>query len=293
LVKASFGRKLFLGFDYSFMIVLALLCMFPLIHVLAVSFSSNSAASAGLVSLWPVGFNLKSYEFVLQKEEFLRSVGVSVQRVVLGSLIQMLLIVITAYPLSMEVTRFRLRTAYAWYFLITILFGGGLIPTYMVIKDMGMLDTIWALLIPSAVPVFSVVLLLNFYRGLPKELEEAAFIDGANHLRTLFSIILPLSLPAIATLLLFSMVGHWNAWFDGLLYMNRPENYPLQSYLQTLIINNDFKATTAEELQMLKSISNRSVKAAQIFLGALPILLVYPFLQKYFMKGIVLGSVKE
>jgi len=293
LVKASFGRKLFLGFDYSFMIVLALLCMFPLIHVLAVSFSSNSAASGGLVSLWPVGFNLKSYEFVLQKEEFLRSVGVSVQRVVLGSLIQMLLIVITAYPLSMEVTRFRLRTAYAWYFLITILFGGGLIPTYMVIKDMGMLDTIWALLIPSAVPVFSVVLLLNFYRGLPKELEEAAFIDGANHLRTLFSIILPLSLPAIATLLLFSMVGHWNAWFDGLLYMNRPENYPLQSYLQTLIINNDFKATTAEELQMLKSISNRSVKAAQIFLGALPILLVYPFLQKYFMKGIVLGSVKE
>ncbi|QTH46586.1 carbohydrate ABC transporter permease [Cohnella sp. LGH] len=275
------------------MIVLALLCMFPLIHVLAVSFSSNSAASAGLVSLWPVGFNLKSYEFVLQKEEFLRSVGVSVQRVVLGSLIQMLLIVITAYPLSMEVTRFRLRTAYAWYFLITILFGGGLIPTYMVIKDMGMLDTIWALLIPSAVPVFSVVLLLNFYRGLPKELEEAAFIDGANHLRTLFSIILPLSLPAIATLLLFSMVGHWNAWFDGLLYMNRPENYPLQSYLQTLIINNDFKATTAEELQMLKSISNRSVKAAQIFLGGLPILLVYPFLQKYFMKGIVLGSVKE
>ncbi len=293
MVKASFGRKLFLGFDYSFMIVLALLCMFPLIHVLAVSFSSNSAASAGLVSLLPVGFNLKSYEFVLQKEEFLRSVGVSVQRVVLGSLIQMLLIVITAYPLSMEVTRFRLRTAYAWYFLITILFGGGLIPTYMVIKDMGMLDTIWALLIPSAVPVFSVVLLLNFYRGLPKELEEAAFIDGANHLRTLFSIILPLSLPAIATLLLFSMVGHWNAWFDGLLYMNRPENYPLQSYLQTLIINNDFKATTAEELQMLKSISNRSVKAAQIFLGALPILLVYPFLQKYFMKGIVLGSVKE
>lgn len=135
--------------------------------------------------------------------------------------------------------------------------------------------------------------MLNFYRGLPKELEEAAFIDGANHLRTLFSIILPLSLPAIATLLLFSMVGHWNAWFDGLLYMNRPENYPLQSYLQTLIINNDFKATTAEELQMLKSISNRSVKAAQIFLGALPILLVYPFLQKYFMKGIVLGSVKE
>jgi putative aldouronate transport system permease protein len=293
LVKTSFGRKLFLGFDYSFMILLSLLCMFPLIHVLAVSFSSNSAASAGLVSLWPIGFNLKSYEFVMQNVEFIRSVGVSVQRVLLGSFIQMLLIVITAYPLSMEATRFRFRTAYAWYFLVTILFGGGLIPTYMVIKDLAMLDTIWALIIPSAVPVFSVVLLLNFYRGLPKELEEAAFIDGASLLRTLFNIILPLSLPAIATLLLFSMVGHWNAWFDGLLYMNRPENYPLQSYLQTLIINNDFKATTAEELQMLKSISNRSVKAAQIFLGALPILLVYPFLQKYFMKGIVLGSVKE
>ncbi|WP_434082546.1 carbohydrate ABC transporter permease [Cohnella hashimotonis] len=275
------------------MILLSLLCMFPLVHVLAVSFSSNAASSAGLVTLWPIGFNFKSYEFVMQNAEFLRSLGVSVQRVLLGSLIQMLLIVITAYPLSMEASRFRFRTAYAWYFLVTILFGGGLIPTYMVIKDLGMLDTLWALIVPSSVPVFSVVLLLNFYRGLPRELEEAAFIDGASLLRTLFSIILPLSLPAIATLLLFSMVGHWNAWFDGLLYMNRPENYPLQSYLQTLIINNDFKATTAEELQMLKSISNRSVKAAQIFLGALPILLVYPFLQKYFMKGIVLGSVKE
>ncbi|WP_254638863.1 carbohydrate ABC transporter permease [Cohnella sp. GbtcB17] len=293
MVKESLGRKLFLGFDYTFMILLSLLCMFPLVHVLAVSFSSNAASSAGLVTLWPIGFNLKSYEFVMQNAEFLRSLGVSVQRVLLGSLIQMLLIVITAYPLSMEASRFRFRTAYAWYFLVTILFGGGLIPTYMVIKDLGMLDTLWALIVPSSVPVFSVVLLLNFYRGLPRELEEAAFIDGASLLRTLFSIILPLSLPAIATLLLFSMVGHWNAWFDGLLYMNRPENYPLQSYLQTLIINNDFKATTAEELQMLKSISNRSVKAAQIFLGALPILLVYPFLQKYFMKGIVLGSVKE
>lgn len=275
------------------MILLSLLCIFPLIHVLAVSFSANSAASAGLVSVLPIGFNLKSYEFVMQNVEFLRSVGVSAKRVLLGSVLQMLLIVITAYPLSMEVTRFRFRTVYAWYFLITVLFSGGLIPTFMVIKNLEMLDTIWALVIPASVPVFSVVLLLNFYRGLPKELEEAAFIDGASLLRTLFSIILPLSLPAIATLLLFSMVGHWNAWFDGLLYMNRPENYPLQSYLQTLIINNDFKATTAEELQMLKSISNRSVKAAQIFLGSLPILLVYPFLQKYFMKGIVVGSVKE
>ncbi len=289
----SFSRKLFLVFNYVLIGLLSIICLLPLFHVLAVSFSSSAAASGGLVKLWPVGFTLKSYEYVLRKEEFMTSFMISFQRLALGTGINMILIILTAYPLSKEIRAFRKRTFYVWYFFITILFGGGLIPSYIIVKKTGLIDTIWALIIPHAVPVFSVILLLNFFRGLPKELEEAAFIDGAGHNSTLWRLYVPLSMPALATLLLFAMVGHWNSWFDGLIYMNRPENYPLQSYLQTIIIQNDLNAMNESDIQLLKDLSDRTVKSAQIFLGALPILLVYPFLQRFFVKGIVLGSVKE
>jgi putative aldouronate transport system permease protein len=288
----SWGRRLFLIGNTAFLAVLALMCMLPLVHVLAVSFSSNTAASAGLVKLWPIDFNTKSYEYVLRQEAFLRSLFVSVERVVLGTIVNMVLIVLTAYPLSKEVQAFRMRTIYVWTFFLTILFGGGLVPTYMVVQQTGIMNTIWALIIPHAVPVFSVVLLLNFFRGLPKELEEAALIDGAGQFTIMWRVFVPLSTPALATLALFSMVGHWNAWFDGLIYMHTPEKYPLQSYLQTVIIQQDLQQLSMTDDKLLKLISDRTFSAAQIFLGALPILLVYPFLQKYFMKGIVLGSVK-
>ena len=173
-----------------------------------------------------------------------------------------------------------------------MLFYGGLIPTYMLISKLKMLDTIWALVLPGAVPVFSVVLMLNFFRQVPIELEEAALIDGANHFTTVFLIYIPVSLPSIATILLFSVVGHWNSWFDGLIYANFPHNYPLQSYLQTVVVMRDLTRLTADEWKNLSQISDRTVKAAQIFMGALPILCVYPFLQRYFIKGIVVGSVK-
>ncbi|TMY87285.1 carbohydrate ABC transporter permease, partial [Klebsiella pneumoniae] len=176
---------------------------------------------------------------------------------------------------------------------ITMLFHGGLIPLYMTVKYTGIMNTLWALVLPNAVPVFNVVLLLNFFRGLPKELEEAAFMDGAGHWTTLWRVMVPLSAPALATITLFATVGHWNAWFDGLIFMNSPDNYPLQSYLQTVVINRDLSLVSSSDLKALAEVSDRTAKAAQIFLGALPILLVYPFLQRFFMKGIVLGSVKE
>lgn len=288
----SWGRRLFMIGNTAFLAALALMCILPLVHVLAVSFSSNTAASAGLVKLWPIDFNTKSYEYVLRQEAFLRSLLVSVQRVVLGTIVNMVLIVLTAYPLSKEVQAFRMRTIYVWTFFLTVLFGGGLVPTYMVVQQTGIMNTIWALILPNAVPVFSVVLLLNFFRGLPKELEEAALIDGAGQFTIMLRVFVPLSTPALATLALFSMVGHWNSWFDGLIYMHVPEKYPLQSYLQTVIIQQDLQQLSMTDDKLLKLISDRTFSAAQIFLGALPILLVYPFLQKYFMKGIVLGSVK-
>ncbi|GBF74699.1 ABC transporter permease [Paenibacillus sp. 598K] len=260
---------------------------------MAVSFSESAAVAAGQVTFWPVDFTLKSYDFIVSRPEFLRSLGITLERVVLGTAINMLLTVMVAYPLSKEVKAFRLRTVYVWIFVFTILFSGGLVPWYMTIRYTGLLDSIWALVLPGAVPVFNVILLLNFFRGLPKELEESCFMDGAGHIRTLWSIYVPLSLPGLATVGLFTIVGHWNAWFDGLILMNKPEHYPLSSYLQTIIINFDFSQVKQEDIHKLSQISTRTSKAAQIIVGSLPILLVYPFLQKYFVKGIVLGSVKE
>lgn len=288
----QWSRKLFVIWNYMLLSMLAFLCLFPILHVLAISFSSSTAASSGEVVLWPVDFNTAAYQYVLDNDAFMQSMGVSLRRIVVGSTIQMLLIVLTAFPLSKEARVFKWRTLYVWYFFITLLFSGGLIPTYMVVKDTGLMDSIWALVLPIAVPVFSVVLLLNFFRALPKELEESAFIDGAGYMVTLWHIFVPLSKPAMATLLLFSLVSHWNAWFDGLIYMNSPENYPLQSYLQTVVIQHDPALTDVDE-NLMSQLSDRTLKSAQIFIGALPILLVYPFLQKYFMKGIVMGSVKE
>jgi len=291
--RYTLGRKIFVGANYTALTVLSLLCLVPLIHVLAVSFSSSEAATAGLVKLWPVDFTLSSYEFVLAKPAFLKSIGVTLVRVAIGLTVNMVLTVLVAYPLSKEPGKFPYRTAYVWVFVLTILFSGGLIPQYMIVKYTGIMDSIWALVLPGAVPVFNVVLLLNFFRGLPRELEEAAFIDGAGHWRTLWRIMVPLSLPALATLTLFATVGHWNSWFDGLIFMNSPDHYPLQSYLQTVVINRDLSLVSSADMKSLAEVSDRTAKAAQIFLGALPILLVYPFLQRFFMKGIVLGSVKE
>lgn len=291
--QLTLGRRLFVGTNYVVLALLSILCLVPLIHVLAVSFSSSAAATAGLVKLWPVEFTISSYQFVLAKPAFLTSIGVTLQRVAIGLTINMLLTILVAYPLSKEVNKFPMRTVYVWIFVITILFQGGLIPLYMTVKYTGIMDTIWALVLPNAVPVFNVVLLLNFFRGLPKELEEAAFMDGAGHWRTLWQIIVPLSAPALATLTLFATVGHWNSWFDGLIFMDSPSHYPLQSYLQTVVINRDLSLISSSDMKSLAEVNDRTAKAAQIFLGALPILLVYPFLQRFFMKGIVLGSVKE
>ena len=279
--------------NYTALVLLALTCLFPIIHVLAISFSSSTAASSGRVTVWPVDFTLASYDYILQNPEFLRSFAVTLQRVALGFTIQLAMTLLSAYPLSREQKDFRLRTAYAWYFVVTILFSGGLIPWYMTIREVGMIDTIWALVIPGAVPVFNIILMLNFMRGLPAEISESAFMDGAGHWRVLASIIVPLSMPVIATVSLFTLVGHWNAWFDGLILMNFPENYPRSTYLQLMVINSSTLNFSGTSLREVVEISQRTTRAAQIFLGALPILLVYPFLQRFFVKGIVLGSVKS
>ncbi|AOZ90807.1 carbohydrate ABC transporter permease [Paenibacillus crassostreae] len=290
----SLGRRLFQVINYLILILTSLLCILPFVNLLAVSFSGSAAVSAGDVVFWPIDFNTNAYEFALKGGEFFQALWVSVQRVILGTLFNLILMVLTAYPLSKTKTKVAGRGIYMGFFVITMLFNGGIIPNYLIVVKTGLIDSLWSLILPGALPVFSMIILMNFIRGLPEEIEESATIDGASPLQILIRIILPLLKPALATVGLFSIVGHWNSWFDGIIYMNDTANYPIQSYLQTLLLNFEqiMQRSNNDYTQLLAMMNVRTGRAAQLFLGALPILVVYPFLQKYFTTGLVLGSVK-
>jgi len=259
------------------------------------SLSSSNAAMAGRVVFTPVEFTLSAYEYLLKKKDFFRSVGIAGMRVLVGTAINMLLIILTAYPLSRPSNQFRKRSWYMIYFAITMFLGGGLIPTYMVIKNLHLLNSFWVLVLPCAMNIWNVIIMMNFIRGLPRAVEEAAYVDGANHFQTLFRVILPMSKASLASLLLFSMIWHWNSWFDGMFYMNDPNNYPMATYLATQIIGKTQNMTnmTSEQLALLSKLSEKTVRSAQLCISIVPILVVYPFLQKFFVKGITVGSVKE
>ncbi|MGF7143938.1 putative aldouronate transport system permease protein [Anaerotaenia torta] len=291
LYKESIGRRIFVIFNYAFCSLLAIVCILPLIHIFAISLSDNIAVNAGEVKLWPVNFTLASYEYILGEVKFFRAMSVSVMRVVLGIAAGMLMTVLAAYPLSKTRRQFAARQFYVWYFMIAMMISGGLIPNYLLIAGLGLLDSVWALVLPVAVNVFNIILLQNYMKSLPEEIMESAFVDGAGHFKVLFRIVLPLCKPVLATLVLFIAVAHWNSWFDGLIYMNRVQNYPLQSYLQTIVVDIDMDLVQNVD-DLLLNVTQKSSKSAQIFLAMLPILCVYPFLQKYFTSGIVMGSVK-
>jgi putative aldouronate transport system permease protein len=290
--EKKLGRQAFSAINLTILTLAALSCLLPLIYVLAVSLSSSAAAMANKVVLWPVDFTLKSYQYVIRKQAFYTSFFVALKRVAIGVPVNMAFTILAAYPLSKDTKSFRARSFFSWFFVVTMLFNGGLIPWFMTIYKTGLIDKIWALILPGALPVFNMVVLMNFFRGLPKEIEDAALIDGAGQWTILTKIFLPLSVPSLATLVLFSVVNHWNSWFDGLILMNNPKNYPLQSYLQTVVVNRDMSLVSIKDAELLSQISDRTVKCAQIFIAMLPILVAYPMLQKHFTTGLVLGSVK-
>lgn len=294
-IKHSKSYYVYQVFNTLVLALVALSCIFPILHILSLSLSSSSAAMAGRVGFWPVDFNLSAYQYLLEKKDFFHSVAISGKRVLVGTIVNMVLIMLTAYPLSRPTLQFRARTGYMIYFAITMFIGGGLIPTYILIKELHLLNSFWVLILPSAMSIWNVIILMNFIRGLPRTIEEAAFVDGASHWQTLTRVVLPMCKPSLASLLLFTMIGHWNGWFDGMLYMNDPNNYPMATYLATQIINNNQSMTnmTPEQLAMLANLSEKTVKSAQLFISIIPILVVYPFLQKFFVKGITVGAVKE
>ena len=279
---------------YAIVILLGLICLLPMMNILAISFSSSEAAAANAVGFLPVKFTTAAYEKIIGDGQFWRSFGISVLRVALALVLNMVLIVLMAYPLSKSEREFRGRNIYMGILIFAMLFSGGMMPTYFIVAKTGLIDTIWSLVLPGAVPIFSCIVLLNFFRGVPEELEKSAVLDGANPFQILVRIFLPISKPSIATVTLFSLISHWNSWFDGLIYSNHTENYPMQSYLQTLVVTTASSMENMDVDTMLDrlNVNETNMQSAQIFISIIPLMLVYPFLQKYFTKGLTLGSVK-
>lgn len=293
-IKISIGRRVFLFCDVAIVLFVTLLCIIPIINLLAYSFSSSAAIMANEVTLFPVEFTTKAYRYVMSSKEFWQSCKIAAERVLVGVPLNLILTIMVAYPLSKSDQSFRARKYYVGYMLLVMLFNGGLMPTYYIVSKTGLIDTIWSLVLPGAVPVFNCIILMNFFRGIPTELEESAKLDGANQWQIMTKIFLPLSKPSIATVTLFSLINHWNAWFDGLIYSNYTENYPLQSYLQTLVTSTTelIKSGDVEAIMALSGVNDTNMKSAQIFISIIPLMIIYPFLQKYFTTGLTLGSVK-
>jgi multiple sugar transport system permease protein/putative aldouronate transport system permease protein len=268
-------------------------CLYPLWYTLSVSISDKAAANAGLVTFYPIGFSLSAYMEIMGDKLFFNSFWISIQRTVLGTTFTMIVIIMMAYPLSKTKRVFKPRNIFMWILVFCMIFNGGLVPWYITIQKYNLIDNIWSLILGGGLPVFNVILMMNFFRSIPKDLEEAAVVDGAGPWRILFRIFVPVSLPVIATIILFTSVYHWNEFFNGLVLMSTSAKYPLQTYIQQLVVNMPSSNLTPDQYKKLAVLSNKTLNAAKVFIAMIPMLIVYPFLQRYFISGIMIGSVKE
>ncbi|QJD86884.1 carbohydrate ABC transporter permease [Cohnella herbarum] len=289
--RSAFTR-LFNGINLILLVAIMLLCLLPVWYTLSISLSDKAAASAGQVFLWPKGLTFGSYNKIIHDDQFFTSFFISVQRVVYGAGISFIVVLLMAYPLSKTSKEFKPRNVIMWTLVFAMLFNGGLVPWYLTMKSLGLINSIWGLVLGGGLPVFNVILVMNYFRNMPKELEESALMDGAGPWRILFSICLPLAMPVMATILVFTIVYHWNEFFQALVLMNKSEKYPLQSYIRQVAVIIDPTKMDEETVKNMSGLSNQTLNAAKIFISMLPLLIVYPFLQKYFVKGITLGSVK-
>ena len=276
---------------YAVLFIMALCTILPFIHVAALSFSGNGPVMRGSVGLWPQEFNLNSYKKVLGDVTVLRAYWNTLVYTVLGTFINIVVTALTAYCLASK--RMPLRRFFTGMILFTMLFSGGMIPTYLLINDLHMIDTLWAMVLPGAVSTWNLLVMRTFFQTIPESLTEAAMIDGASDLTIFFRIYLPLSSAALATITLFYAVGHWNSYFNAMLYLNTPDKYPLQIKLRQIVIQGiaSMEEFAADQLVGVDQIA-QNIKYTVIMVAVIPILMVYPFLQKYFVKGIMIGADK-
>ena len=281
---------------YAILAALAILCILPFWHMIAMSFSGRTAVASQSVGLWPVDFTLQNFYFLLERPLFFQTFGISVLRVVMSVFIQLLVSVLCAYPLSRDHIHMPGRTVIKVIILFFLMFNGGLIPALLAYRSLGLIDNFYVLVLPGMFNLFNTILIINYFRGLPRELEESALLDGATHLDVLLRIFIPISMPVLATCALFTAVGTWNEWFSALVFIRSLAKMPLQSYLYLALLPNQSTGIVGDLIQkaeQFKQATPEALRAALIVVAAIPIMLVYPFVQRYFVTGLTLGSVKE
>lgn len=286
----TLSDKIFAVFLYAFVTATVILCLVPMLHLLAVSLSSNNAILSDKVFVFPVGFNTQAYESVFRDASMIRSLFVSIALVGSYTLASMAMTVCAAYPLTKRTLRGR--NFLLVFIVITMFFSGGLIPEYLLVRNLHLMNTLWALILPHLVNAFYMIILKTFFQSIPEEIEESARMDGSSHIGTLLRIVLPLSLPILSTLSLFYAVFRWNAFMDALFYIKDSDLYTIQLKLYQMVINSQLT-----DMTMLEGMSTtlpvvESLKAAGILFATVPILLVYPWLQRYFISGMMIGAVK-
>ncbi|MCM2531260.1 carbohydrate ABC transporter permease [Neobacillus pocheonensis] len=290
-MKESISYKIFKVINVLILLLIVYVTLFPFLNVVAQSFSGRAEIEAGQVNLIPKGFNLTTYKLVLHDKTFWTSYRNTIVYTVIATLISIVMTTIFAYVLSKK--RLIGQKFFTSFAIFTMFFNGGLIPNYILIKDLGWTNTIWAMVIPGAISIFNMLIMKSFFEGMPESLEEAAAIDGSSTYGTLFRIVLPLSKPILATMVLFYAVGNWNSWFGAFLYLDKSDMFPVTLYLRNLIAgatsSANAGATGADDLTQIGA----NIKAVTMVLTVLPIIMVYPFIQKYFVSGIMLGSVKQ
>jgi len=277
--------------NYIVLTLFGLAAVLPFVYVIAGSFASDAELTSRAVFFIPKTFTLNAYEFIFSTATIVKSIGVSVYVTVIGTLVNLFFTVTMAYSLAKR--GLYGRNLVLNLVIFSMLFGGGMIPTYLVVKELQLLDSLWALMLPGAISAFNLIIVKNFFQEIPKEIEEAGRIDGCSELGLLWRIVLPLSMPVLATFTLFYAVGHWNDFFSALLYINDPEKWPLQVMLRQIVLLSQAAAGDLNSMDpnFVKP-PDQSIKMAVIVVGTIPILCVYPFLQKHFAKGVLLGSVK-
>jgi putative aldouronate transport system permease protein len=278
------------SFVYLFLIIMGMAMLLPLANVFSKSVSEEWAIISGKVGIFPVGFQLDTLRQVISSDIFIRAFSVSVGVTVVGTVLSILLTAVTAYPLS---KRHLPGISFVMVlFVFTMLFSGGMIPNYLLMRNLNLINNLWALILPGMISVFNMLIIKSYYENLPEALEESARIDGAKTYTILFRIILPLSMPVIATISLFYAVGFWNDFFNPMLYINDTSLKTLQLYLRDVVMDADTSNAANKSLDDLMNMSPEGIRAATVVASTVPILCVYPFLQKYFIKGVLIGSVK-
>jgi putative aldouronate transport system permease protein len=290
IMRISAGERIFYALNYILLGIAGLSCVLPIIYLVSLSFSSETAVMSGAVSLWPIGFNLSSYRLLIEGTGILRAFWNNVLITVVGTLLSMGMTVLAAYPLSKSY--FYCRRASTLLIIFTMIFVAGLIPNYLLIQMLGLIDTYWAIWLPGAISVYNLLVMKTFFENIPQELEDAARIDGCSETRLILQIFLPLSLPAIAALVLFYAVWYWNSFFNVLIYINSSSKHNLTVLVQQMIIDRFQQLNDSMQPDMADRIPVESVQAAGTFIMILPMLLIYPFIQKHFVKGVMIGSVK-